>query len=75
VREFDIDDGCYEIEGRDAEGRAIEVALDPETLEIVEFEYEDDDYANSHNPAPAGSTTPPQNGLFGSGAAPQVQVN
>lgn len=75
VREFEIDDGCYEIEGRDAEGRAIEVALDPETLEIVEFEYEDDDYANSRNPAPAGSTTPPQNGLFGSGAAPQVQVN
>ena len=76
VREFDIDDGCYEIEGRDAEGRAIEVALDPETLEIVEFEYEDGaGYANSRNPAPAGSTTPPQNGLFGSGAAPQVQVN
>ncbi|WP_306045110.1 PepSY domain-containing protein [Nioella sp. MMSF_3534] len=79
VREFEIDDGCYEIEGRDAEGRAIEVSLDPESLEIVELEYEDDEddggYANSRNPAPAGSAAPPQNGLFGSGAAPQVQVN
>jgi hypothetical protein len=27
------------------------------------------------NPAPAGTVTPPQNGLFGSGAAPQVQTN
>lgn len=27
------------------------------------------------NPAPAGSVAPPQNGLFGNGAAPQVQVN
>jgi hypothetical protein len=27
------------------------------------------------NPAPAGSVAPPANGLFGNGAAPQVQVN
>tara|TARA_R110002012_G_scaffold159002_2_gene320631 strand:+ start:1359 stop:1730 length:372 start_codon:yes stop_codon:yes gene_type:complete len=27
------------------------------------------------NPAPAGTVAPPQNGLFGSGAAPKVQVN
>jgi hypothetical protein len=27
------------------------------------------------NPAPAGSVAPPKNGLFGNGAAPQVQVN
>ena len=28
-----------------------------------------------NNPAPAGSVAPPQNGLFGNGVAPQVQVN
>jgi len=27
------------------------------------------------NPAPAGSVAPPQNGLFGNGAPPQVRVN
>jgi hypothetical protein len=38
---------------------------------------DDDDEAGrgTLNPAPAGSVTPPQNGLFGNGAAPQVQVN
>ena len=46
VRRIKIDDGCYEIDGRDAEGRAIEVKLHPGTLEIVEFEFEfeDDDH-------------------------------
>ncbi|AMY71330.1 hypothetical protein [Frigidibacter mobilis] len=29
----------------------------------------------ARNPAPAGSKLPPQNGLFGTGAPPQVQVN
>ena len=39
-----IDDGCYEIEGRDDTGRKIEVKLHPGTLQIVEFEFEDDDH-------------------------------
>jgi hypothetical protein len=42
VRRIKIDDGCYEIDGRDATGRAIEVKLHPGTLQIVEFEFEDD---------------------------------
>jgi len=29
----------------------------------------------SSNPAPAGTAAPPQNGLFGNGAAPKAQVN
>ncbi len=44
VRRIKIDDGCYEIDGRDATGRAIEVKLHPGTLQIVEFEVEDDDH-------------------------------
>ncbi|TCM88217.1 PepSY domain-containing protein [Rhodovulum steppense] len=43
VRRIKIDDGCYEIDGTDAEGRRIEVTVDPATLEVIEFEYEDDD--------------------------------
>ncbi len=42
VRRIKIDDGCYEIKGRDAEGRPIEVTVNPATLEVMEFEYEDD---------------------------------
>lgn len=42
VKEFEIDDGCYEIEGRDGQGREFEARLDPATLKIVELEYEDD---------------------------------
>lgn len=42
VRRIRIDDGCYEIDGHDAEGRAIEVKVHPGTLRIVEFEFEDD---------------------------------
>jgi hypothetical protein len=42
-RRIRIDDGCYEIDGRDAEGRRIEVTIHPGTLEVIEIEYEDDD--------------------------------
>ncbi|SIS82529.1 PepSY domain-containing protein [Phaeovulum vinaykumarii] len=38
VRRLKIDDGCYEIRGRDADGTAIEVRLDPATLEVLELE-------------------------------------
>ena len=38
---------------------------------------DDDDgrYGARANPAPAGTVAPPQNGLFGNGAGPKVQVN
>lgn len=76
VQDFEIDDGCYEIEGRDRDGREIEVKLDPATLQVVEMDYEDDDdRGGAHDSAPASNAQPPQNGLFGNGAPPQVQVN
>ncbi|MYZ46765.1 hypothetical protein [Propylenella binzhouense] len=39
-------------------------------------EDDDDDDASGGalNPAPAGTVAPPQNGLFGNGAPPQIQV-
>lgn len=43
VRRIKIDDGCYEIDGRDSQGRAIEVVVHPGTLQIIEFEFDDDD--------------------------------
>ncbi len=40
-------------------------------------ECDDDDGAcgAAKNPAPAGTVTPPENGLFGSGTPPKAQVN
>jgi hypothetical protein len=44
VRRIKIDDGCYQIVGRDAKGRSIEVTLHPATLQIIELEYEGKDH-------------------------------
>ncbi len=35
-----IDDGCYEIKGRDSEGFRIKVKLDPATLDVVKMKRE-----------------------------------
>jgi hypothetical protein len=40
-----------------------------------EDDHDDDGASGGRNPAPAGSVSPPQNGLFGKGAPPQVKVN
>lgn len=44
VRRIKVDDGCYEIDGRDADGRPIEATVHPSTLRVIELEYEDDVY-------------------------------
>ncbi|MCA3447486.1 MAG: PepSY domain-containing protein [Rhodobacter sp.] len=49
VRRIRIDDGCYGISGRDAQGRAIEAKLHPGTLRIVELEFEDDDHGHERD--------------------------
>lgn len=43
VRRIKIDDGCYEIDGSDAEGRRIEATVHPATLQVIDIEYEDGD--------------------------------
>jgi hypothetical protein len=48
VRRIKIDDGCYEIDGSDAQGRRIEVTLHPATLEVIELDYEDDEGRSRH---------------------------
>ncbi len=41
VQRIKTDDGCYEIEGLDENGREIEAEIDPGTLAILEWEYDD----------------------------------
>ena len=43
VRRIKIDDGCYEIKGRDSSGKAIEVTVQPATLEGIRIEHEEDE--------------------------------
>lgn len=81
LHRIQIDDGCYEIDATDAQGRRIEVTLDPATLAVIEVEHDDDsDDDGEHRrrtprPAPSATIAPPPNGLFGAGAPPRVQVN
>jgi hypothetical protein len=61
VRRIKIDDGCYEIDGRDASGRTIGATVDPATLVILSLEY-DDDRGESMTPdgaAPGNDVTVP----------------
>ncbi|HRZ59279.1 MAG TPA: PepSY domain-containing protein [Rubrivivax sp.] len=43
VQRLKIDDGCYEIRGRDAQGREFKAKLDPRTLEPVKMKLRDRD--------------------------------
>ncbi len=81
VRRIKIDDGCYEIKGRDANGHEIEVKIDPATLEVIEFEYEDDDDHDDDDddygrrmPPRTQTQSAPDNGLFVPGTSPTVVV-
>lgn len=40
VEEVECDDGTWEIEGRDARGREMEVEIDPRTGRILDIEYD-----------------------------------
>lgn len=40
VRRIKIDDGCYEIDGKDATGQSFEATVHPATLEVLKIEHE-----------------------------------
>ncbi len=37
IERLKIDDGCYELRGTDAQGRAFKAKIDPETLRVVKM--------------------------------------
>jgi len=41
VQRLKIDDGCYELHGRDAQGRAFKAKIDPQTLKVMKIKYKD----------------------------------
>ena len=50
VQRLKIDDGCYEIRGRDAQGRAFKARLDPQTLRVMKMKLRagDDEHDRDH---------------------------
>lgn len=37
VDKLEIDDGCYEIRGRDQQGQAFKAKIDPESLQLIKW--------------------------------------
>ena len=43
LQRLKIDDGCYEVYGKDAQGRSFKAKVDPETLRVVKMKRRDKD--------------------------------
>jgi hypothetical protein len=74
VSRIRTDDGCYEIRGRAADGRSVEIKMDPVSLEVLKTKYRDkserkdrhEDHENSRGAnAPSSAPQAPANPLIG----------
>ncbi len=83
VQRLKIDDGCYEIRGTDAQGRAFKARLDPQTLKVLKIKHKDRDRdrqrGHERDPAAAGAAPVRPDGaapapLFTPGSAPRGQI-
>ncbi|MDO8882699.1 MAG: PepSY domain-containing protein [Pseudotabrizicola sp.] len=77
-----IDDGCYEVRGRDSDGNRVELKLDPATLALVELEirFQSGADPSRYLPGARGQAAmvpraPVANPLLTPGTAPQVGGN
>lgn len=41
VQRLKIDDGCYEVHGKDAQGRLFKAKIDPQTLKVLKIRFKD----------------------------------
>ena len=84
IQRLKIDDGCYEIRGKDTQGRSFKAKIDPETLKILKMKQEgrqrtqerdrDREHAASQGgaPQPGGAVAPSP--PLTPGIAPRGQV-
>jgi hypothetical protein len=63
IQRLKIDDGCYEVRGTDAQGRAFKAKIDPETLKVLKLKAGDhqhtrdgDNDRDDKGTAPRGQT-------------------
>ncbi|MGD9880865.1 MAG: PepSY domain-containing protein [Reyranella sp.] len=81
VRRIKIDDGCYEIKGRDENSREIEVRVDPGSLAVIRMKHKsghddsDDGRRGSVQEPPRPSdAAPPASGLLKGTTPPKVEI-
>lgn len=82
VRRLKIDDGCYEVKGRDGDGNTVELTLNPASLALKELEVK---FRAGSDPsryiegargsAPITREAPGSNPLFEQGSKPQFNRN
>lgn len=71
VQRLKIDDGCYEIRGKDAAGRSFKAKIDPETLAPVKLKYRDGGRDQDRDRVREREHPPPQDAAPGGSAQPQ----
>lgn len=79
VQRLKIDDGCYEIRGRDTQGRSFKAKLDPQTLRVVKMKLRSDDdhereRRRERNAAPGAALTPSPSPVLTPGTTPRGQI-
>lgn len=71
VSRIRTDDGCYKIYGRTADGRSVEIKMDPVTLKVLETEHRDRTRRGDHDrreherPPPPSPRAAPANSMIG----------
>ena len=78
VEKIEVDDGCWEVKGRDAQGHRIKAKLDPATLQLVKLRHRDGQQVRERDRGNAATVAPaaaPSNPLFRNGIPPVVRVN
>ncbi|QTD46994.1 PepSY domain-containing protein [Ottowia testudinis] len=73
VQRLKIDDGCYELRGRDAQGRAFKAKVDPRTLNVIKLKQRDhdgEDRASRERRRDRDASQPPRDAAPAEPAAP-----
>lgn len=60
VKRIKVDDGCYEIKGRDRKGNRVEAKFSPASLKIIELEIKFDDSGDASDYLDSGSKNNPK---------------
>jgi hypothetical protein len=76
IQRLKIDDGCYEIRGTDAQGRAFKAKLDPETLKVLKMKQGNHPHDRARDRGHDGVRPPPPDVAPAStpGMAPRRQI-
>lgn len=67
VHRIKVDDGCYEVKGKDPSGNRVEAEYSPATFELMEIERDDDhrSKSKSNKESPNQDSTPRKNIIKG----------